>query len=388
MTRSAGPEPARSAYGILRALATLLLAPLPAAGQLPASLSDTSFAQLSARLSEPSGFFDTDNLISNEDSYLHAVSTLQQLGIHGGTYLGVGPDQNFSYIAAVRPEIAFIVDIRRDNLLEQLLYQAIFRLSHDRLEFLCLLFGKAAPTPPPDHPEAWANKDVAQLLDYIDRSAWDSSAALSRVSGQVGKLGMQLSAADRTTIAGFHRTFITRGPALRMTTFNRPERLDYPDYRKLILETDLAGHRANYLASESGFAAIKDLEDRNLVVPVVGNFAGPKALALIGEYVRAHRSVVSVFYTSNVEQYLVQQGTMSRFRRNVERLPRGPRSVMVRSYFPYGRGHPQLVAGYLTVQLVQEVDKFLATGADSAEYQSYYDLVTRDLVQPATVKER
>jgi hypothetical protein len=211
---------------------------------------------------------------------------------------------------------------------------------------------------------------------------------MSRVHRQVASLGIRLTAAELTTIDGIHRTFITHGPSLRMTTFNRPERLDYPDYRKLMLETDRAGHRANYLASESRFAAVKDLEDRNLVVPVVGNFAGPKALLLIGEYVRSHRSVVSVFYTSNVEQYLVQQGAMSRFRHNVDRLPRGPRSVIVRSYFPYGRGHPQWVAGYLTVQLVQQLDKFLAAGADSAEYQSYYDLVTRDLVPPATLKER
>src|SRR5262245_4801922 len=97
-------------------LATAVTA-VPAAGQLPASLSDSAFGELSARLSEPSGYFDTDNLISNEDSYLHAVSTLRRLGVSGGAYLGVGPDQNFSYLAAVRPQIAFILDIRRDNLL-------------------------------------------------------------------------------------------------------------------------------------------------------------------------------------------------------------------------------------------------------------------------------
>jgi hypothetical protein len=273
--------------------------------------------------------------------------------------------------------MAFIVDIRRDNLLEQLLYQAIFRLSHNRVEFLCLLFGKGAPDP---H-ESWVGKDVAQLLDYVDRGPWDSSAALSRVSHEVVGLGIPLTAAEVTTIRGFHRTFISRGTSLRMTTFNRPERLDYPDFRKLMLETDLKGHRANYLATESGFVAVKDLEDRNLVVPVVGDFAGPRALALIGEYVRSHRAAVSVFYTSNVEQYLVQQGVMGRFRRNVSRLPREPHSVIIRSYFPYGRPHPEWVAGYLTVQLVQQMDKFLAVASDSGQQQSYYDLVTRDLVE-------
>src|SRR5258707_607516 len=94
------------------ALAFIVAAPR-ASAQLPRALSDSAFAELSSQVSEPGGFFDTDNLISNEDSYLHAITTLQQLGIHGGAYLGVGPDQNFSYIAAIQPQIAFIVDIRR-----------------------------------------------------------------------------------------------------------------------------------------------------------------------------------------------------------------------------------------------------------------------------------
>src|SRR5215207_7700196 len=96
-------------------------APVQSAAQAPA-LSDSAFAALVARLSEPGGYFDTDNLISNESSYLHAVGRLRALRGAGptGAYVGVGPDQNFSYIAAARPKVAFIVDIRRDNLLQHL----------------------------------------------------------------------------------------------------------------------------------------------------------------------------------------------------------------------------------------------------------------------------
>jgi hypothetical protein len=64
--------------------------------QAPRSLSDSAFGSLIARFSEPSGFFDTDNLISNEDSYLHPMTTLGRVGTAGGVYVGVGPDQNFS----------------------------------------------------------------------------------------------------------------------------------------------------------------------------------------------------------------------------------------------------------------------------------------------------
>src|SRR5690349_9456597 len=94
--------------------------------QAPPALGDTAFAQLIASVSEAPGFFDTDNLISNEDSYLHVVGTLKRLGVTGGAYVGVGPDQNLSYIAAIHPRIAFIVDVRRENMLEHLLFKAIF----------------------------------------------------------------------------------------------------------------------------------------------------------------------------------------------------------------------------------------------------------------------
>src|SRR5687767_5514644 len=99
-----------------------------------------SFASLVARLSERAGYFDTDNLISNERSYLHVVPDLRAIAERGrGVYLGVGPDQNFSYIAHVRPSLAILIDIRRDNLLLHLLFKALFAESPTRLAYLAML---------------------------------------------------------------------------------------------------------------------------------------------------------------------------------------------------------------------------------------------------------
>src|SRR5687767_6207169 len=112
----------------------------PVAGPRP-SARDTSFAATIARLSEPGGYFDTDNLVSNETSVLHVLPTLERRGVRGGAYIGVGPEQNFSYIAAVRPAVAYIVDIRRDNLLQHLWYKALFALARDPAEFLLVATG-------------------------------------------------------------------------------------------------------------------------------------------------------------------------------------------------------------------------------------------------------
>jgi len=346
--------------------------------QAPARLSPAEFGALVERVSEPGGYFDTDNLVSNEDSYLHAITGLERHGVRGGAYLGVGPDQNFSYIAAIRPRIAFIIDIRRDNLLEQLLFKALFHQARNRIEFLSLLFGR---TPPADT-AGWSARDLEALLGYVSRGPPDSLAA-ARARRVVGSLvrgfGMALSAGDLATIERFHRTFIAEGLELKLTTFGRPERFDYPTYRRLLLETDREGRRANYLARESAFRFVKTLQERNLIIPVVGDLAGPKAVAAIARYLTERGEPVSAFYTSNVEQYLFRGGTFGQFARNLEALPHDQRSVIVRSYFPYGRPHPQAVPGYLSVQLLQTVDAFLEVQRGGG-FRSYGELVTRDLL--------
>src|SRR6266511_1442743 len=80
---------------------------------LPVVLSDTEYWGLIEALSEPAGTFSlSDNLVSNEPGIAENVRKLRP---SGGVYLGVGPEQNFSYIARLRPAMAFIIDIRREN---------------------------------------------------------------------------------------------------------------------------------------------------------------------------------------------------------------------------------------------------------------------------------
>jgi len=353
----------------------LPLAAVQARAQAPDRLTPAEFAALSAQLSEPSAFFDTDNLVSNEDSYLHAVSGFAKYGVSGGAYMGVGPDQNFSYIAALRPRIAFILDIRRDNLLEHLMFKALFARAANRVEYLCFLFGK----PIPGDTAGWGRRNLEALLDYVSRAPPDQRAAeraRGLVRAELKRSGFPLAPKDLETIARFHSTFIAQGPGLKLTSFGRPERPDYPDYRRLLLETDLTGRKANYLAREADFQFVKSLEDRNLVIPVIGDFAGSHALSGLGDYLKDRGERVSAFYTSNVEQYLFRGTMFAQFRSNVARLPHDSTSVIVRSFFPYGRAHAQSRRGYLSVQLLQRIDGFL----NASGYRTYLDLVSRDFL--------
>jgi hypothetical protein len=340
--------------------------------------TDSAFAELVRQLSERGGYFDTDNLISNETSYLHVLGKMRELGVSGGAYIGVGPDQNFSYIAEVRPEIAFLIDIRRDNLLQHLMFKSLFTLSRNRMEYLCNLFAR----PLPDDLSGWTRRELEMLLGYIDSTPTDAveeELALARVASQVADFGVRLTEADVATIRGIHTTFIREGLGLRFRSFGRRPRPYYPTYRQLLLETDLTGRHASYLASEGDYRFLKSLQERNLIVPVVGDLAGDHALAAIGGFLKERGLRVSAVYTSNVEFYLARAGTLDRYAENVVGLPHEANGVIIRSYFGrnFGFAHPQAVPGYYSVQLLQTLSDFGNDAADGG-YRSYFDLVTRN----------
>ena len=112
---------------------------------LPACLSDTAFWKMMNEFSEPSGYFRSDNFLSNEHAFQEVIPRFKEAVPSGGVYVGVGPEQNFTYVVALRPKLAFVLDIRRQNLIEQLLYKALIELSADRAEFVSRLFSKKRP---------------------------------------------------------------------------------------------------------------------------------------------------------------------------------------------------------------------------------------------------
>ena len=334
-----------------------------------------SFAALSEQLSEPNGEFDTDNLISNESSYLHVVPALEQGGVTGGAYIGVGPDQNFSYIARIRPTAAFIIDIRRDNLLLHLLFKALFGASRNRMEYLSLLTGRTAP----ERLDSWRDSTIEKIVAYVDQAkplpAASLAATAERLHEAIKKTGMNISDADLATIDRFHAQFIRAGLSLQFQSTGRPARADYPTYRELLLETDRRGKQLCYLASEDDFQFVKGLEGRDLVVPVIGNLAGPHALAAIGQELGRRGEKVSAFYISNIENYLLRDGSFPRFVDNVKKLPHNDKSVVIRSLFG-GYQLPESVPGYNSTSAIQKIDELLAN-CGSTQCRGYYDLLKK-----------
>jgi hypothetical protein len=303
--------------------------PALSAPPLPAVLTDQDFWRLVEEFSESNGFFDSDNLLSNETTFQYVIPRLNSLTKRGGAYLGVGPEQNFAYIIALEPKIAFIVDIRRGNLQEHLMYKALIEMAADRAEFLSLLFSRKRPAGL--GPESTAQ----QLLTAYEGAAPNQD--LYRRNLETVKSWLtrhhtfKLQDDDLPGIEYVYSSFYAGGPSLSYRSSRSNNR--YPTYAELQRETDGQGQSRGYLASETNFGMLKKLEERNLIVPLVGDFAGPKALRAAGAYLRDHAATVSAFYTSNVENYLFQSGAWGRFAKNVATLPLDASSTFIRACF-------------------------------------------------------
>jgi hypothetical protein len=323
---------------ILVAIVLLSLAlPIGArrADTLPASLTDREFWSLVQQLSEPDGYFvsrsgSPDNLLSNEIQVSSVAAALAKQVAPNGVYLGVGPEQNFSYIAAIKPRIAFITDIRRGNLDLLLTYKALFELSANRVEFVARLFGRPVATTLP------RTATAAQLMAASGKATpVPEKTFAANLKAVIDLLtithGFALTPDDRANIAHAYRAFYQFGPAIDYTSSINVRRSRFVTYADLMASVDgSSSQERSYLASEENFAIVKAMETRNLVVPVVGDFAGSKALRSIGGWVRAHGATVSAFYVSNVEQYLEQNGTWAAFCANVATLPLDRESAFIR----------------------------------------------------------
>ena len=345
-----------------------------AAPEIPARLSDSTFWRLITDLSEPSGFFRSDNFVSNETSFQYVIPELERSIRPGGVYLGVAPDQNFTYLIALRPRIAFIVDIRRQNMIHHLMYKAMIEMAPDRAGFMSLLFARPRPkgVDGDASPEALFNAFANVPTDTVQ-----FAANLAAITQWLTKHhAFALSAADLQSLDYVYRAFMTAGPDITYAFPNGGGRGfgRWPSFAQLMLESDGQGNNHAYLASETNFQLLKDLETKNLIVPLVGNFSGDKTLRTLGNYLRDRGATVTVFYTSNVEQYLFQQGDdWQRFYANVATLPLDSTSTFIRS-LSNGNGFRPGSPNSRSIQLLSSVLETLKA-VKEGRVQTYYDMI-------------
>jgi len=369
---------------VLIAVAATTVAPRVARAQdFPSKLSDSVFWKLVTDFSEPGGSFRSDNFVSNETMYQWVIPDLLRTTKPGGVYLGVGPDQNFTYIVALKPKISFIFDIRRQNMLTHLMYKAVFEQSTDRADFLSRLFSRAKP----------AKFDTAMtssaLFAAFGASPPDSVAFRRNITAIRDRLtkvhGFKLSDEDLNTISNVYEAFVSAGPDLTYN-FGPSGRGGFgrgrmPTYADLQMESDSNRVQRSYMATEANFRAIKELEVNNLVVPLVGDFAagsssiqGVGAIQRVAAYLKEHHAIVTAFYLSNVEQYLFNQmDDWSKFYTNAGTLPIDSTSTFIRSVF---NGMGTYGGGFMRGQQMLASMLAQVTAFNEKKLTSYNDVIT------------
>jgi hypothetical protein len=363
-------------------------------------ISTAEFARMIRDFSEDGGYFMSDNFTSNETSYLHIVDKLKELGVTGGAYIGVGPEQNFTYIAKIRPRIAFIIDVRRQAMIQHLMYKAIFQLSPNRAQFLSRLLSKPLPPSPAPSPAsspkpplkddgpAPALRDdapAADLMAYIGKiTATDQAFAanLAEIKKVIQEdFQISLSDQDRQSLEYIYKSFRENGLDIAF-------RLDasyyggyFPSLKDLALQTDLNGKTGNFLAGAEDYNFVRSMHKKNLIIPIVGDFSGAKALSAVGEYLRKNGLTVTSFYTSNVEQYLFDSAVFDGFAKNVRKLPIDDKSVFIRAVFHMRYTHPARKQDHMSVTLLQRMKVFLKD-FDEGLYPSYRELIVTNYIAP------
>ena len=254
--------------------------------------------------------------------------------------MGVGPEQNFTYIAAIQPRIAFIVDIRRQNMIQHLMYKAAFELSADRADFLSILFSRKRP-------DGLTGRSTAEELLNAFKSVLSNDALLKTNLQAIQDLLVKqhkfiLEPSDLDTIEHVLKVFSLWGPmtgySSNLTTADFTNGGGHNgNFSTILTTTDDLGVNRSFLESEENFRFIRNMEQKNLIVPIVGDFGGPKAIRAVGQYLKDHETIVEAFYVSNVEQYLFQNsptainGGSQNFYNSVATLPLDSASTFIRS---------------------------------------------------------
>jgi hypothetical protein len=295
---------------------------------LPDKLSDADFWKLASESSEPDAFFRIqDNYTSNEREIGQVFTMLREAGVKGGVYLGVGPEQNFTYMAAIRPSMAFIIDIRRQAAMQHLMFKAIFEFAQDRADFISLLFSKPRPAGldgGTDIQKIWEAYTSVPTDQAMATKTWER---LLKHLTETRKFG--LTAEETNKLQAVFGAFTAYGPAIS-TRGAGGAGVTFADLTGWAY--DYNGKPQSFLSTDEHFRTVKTLHDRNLIVPVTGDFGGGKALRAVAAWLKKEGGTVSAFYVSNVEQYLFQDGKNTAFYDNVAALPLGDGSVFIRPY--------------------------------------------------------
>ena len=372
------------------AAAMLISAPVMPAQTLPSQISDAEFWSLVTEFSEPNGPYPYENYVANEVMLQRVIPAARKQIKLGGVYVGVGPEQNFTYALALEAKMAFVIDIRRQNMLELLLYKALFETAENRADFMSQLFSRKRP------PNLDAKTNASALLDaykFVRPDENYQQETIKTLKSVLAKHGFTLSAEDLRTIERVHTVFYRAGPSIDYTfeATQLPPRpaAGFPSFERMMIATDgdcgspcltsyslppAPGRNWSFLATEENYQYVRAMQRKNLFIPLVGDFAGPSTIRKIGQYLKQHGATVSAFYASNVEYYLDERQQQA-FYANVLALPTDSSSVFLRFISGTGSVMPWWNPRIGNTSVVSRISDLGPTVPTGGRLPSYLDLL-------------
>lgn len=351
------PEPLPRDAGVVQAVQATKLVP------------DEEVGPLLAKLSETPGDFPSENYVSNELSLLDVASALRDPKLRGRAYVGVGPDQNLTYLALLEPAVSYVVDIRRGNFLEHMFFRGCFEAGETRAGFLRALVSRKIDALPDD-------ASFSTLADAFRAAPADvglRDEGVLRTKALLDRLHVVRARGDDASLARIQGAFAKHGLAIAYTMSGSQR--TYPTLGEILSIRDPATDTASFLFTEERYRAVRRLVMENRVLPIVGDFGGAHALKAVGEDMRARKLALGVFYTSNVEQYLFDGRKHGAFVASVAAMPHDDASRIVRVWFDQGRPHPAQ-GKHRTTQLSIPVNVFLERAAQKP-FKSYWEVATQ-----------
>jgi hypothetical protein len=351
---------------------------------LPGKPPDVPFGELFARVNEKGGYYFSHNYVTNETSYLQVARALSERVPAGRAYIGVGPEQNFTYIGLTRPSIAFVVDIRRRNALLLLLYKAIFDEAKSRTHFLSLLLSR--PYDPAADPGDRATID--EVMAAVEKSPPDKTLRDESRKRFIDRIEhdyrVELKESDLLELRETQQAFFADQLEIAFAV-DMPNSRKRASFRTTLKMADPQGKQQSFLAREDLFRYVQRMQREHRIVPVVGDFAGGHAFHEIASYLKQHAITVGVLYCSNVEEYLLDGRVFRKWADNVAELPTDGESLFVRAFLERKHHvHKAQQPGHRVATFAQQIAPFLARQKDQG-YRNWVQ-VTYDpppLYEPA-----
>lgn len=337
-------------------------------------VTDEEVGPLLAKLSESAGSFPSENYVTNETSLLHVAKMLKDPKLHGRAYVGVGPEQSYTYLAMLEPKVAYVVDIRRGNFLEHMFFRGCFEAGATRMEFLSALLMRRPKGSAEAAPDGSSFAPLQAAFRGVPANPALRDEGVTRTKAVFDRLHVAHTSSDDKTLVRIHEAFSSNGLGIKYTMLDSGRA--YPSLGDNFAATDAESGATSFLGTEETYQRARRLVLENRVLPVVGDFGGTHALRAVAEDMRGRNVQLGVFYSSNVEQYLFESKTYGNFVASVKAMPRDDESRLVRVWFDAGKPHPAQRAGHRTTQVSIAANAFV-TRAETRPFRYYWDVVNQ-----------